>query len=408
MSFENQQQTHIKLEKEQLNIGFIPLTDCATLAVAKEKGFFEKYGLDVTLSKEASWANIRDRLAYGMLDCAQMLATMPIISTLGMGGWKKETVTSLVLGVNGNAITVSSRLYNELKDINPDFDTQRPVTADTLKQLIDIKKAKGDKPITFAHVFPSSTHNYFLRYWLASSGIDPDNDINLSVIPPQQMVTNLEANIVDGFCVGEPWNQSAISNGTGHVLITSYEIWNNAPDKVLGMNKEWAYSNPNTHAAVVKALIEAAQWVDVKENRAETAEIVAGEKYINVPVDIILPSLTGRYQYHQEGDIVDIADFNLFYKYTAAFPWHSHAAWYISQMIRWNDLSNSMDVKNIIKDIFWVDFHRRVCAEMGLDCPDINIKSEGQHLQQWELSSGNQLILMASDKFFNGETFDFS
>jgi len=408
MSFENQQQTQTKLEKEQLNIGFIPLTDCATLAVAKEKGFFDKYGLDVTLSKEASWANIRDRLAYGMLDCAQMLATMPIISTLGMGGWKKETVTSLVLGVNGNAITVSSRLYNELKDINPDFDKQRPVTADTLKQLIDVKKAKGDKPVTFAHVFPSSTHNYFLRYWLASSDIDPDNDINLSVIPPQQMVTNLEANIVDGFCVGEPWNQSAITNGSGHVLITSYEIWNNAPDKVLGMNKEWAYSNPNTHAAVVKALIEAAQWVDIKENRVETAEIVAGEKYINVPVNVISPSLTGSYQYHQDGDIIDIPDFNLFYKYTAAFPWHSHAAWYISQMIRWKDLPNTMDVKNIIKDIFWVDFHRQICSEMGLDYPVSNSKVEGQHLHQWDLASNEHSILMASDTFFNGETFDFS
>ena len=397
-----------KLEKKQLTIGFIPLTDCATLAVAKEKGFFKKHGLDVTLSKEASWANIRDKLAYGMLDCAQMLATMPITSTLGMGGWKKDTVTSLVLGVNGNAITISNELYSELEKINPEFDKQRPVTADTLKQLIDIKKSNGDRPLTFAHVFPASTHNYFLRYWLASSGIDPDNDVNLSVIPPQQMVRNLEANIVDGFCVGEPWNQSAISNGTGHVLITSYEIWNNAPDKVLGVNKEWAYSNPNSHTALVKALIEAAQWVDMKENRVETAEIVADEKYINIPVDIILPSLTGKYKYHQNGEIIDLPDFNLFFKYAAAFPWHSHAAWYISQMIRWGDLSDSMDIKNIIKDIYWVDFYRQICTDMGLDCPVIDIKSEGQHFDKWELTSGNHSIEMAEDKFFDGETFEFN
>jgi len=408
MSLETQQHDQSNLEKQQLNIGFVPLTDCATLAVAKEKGLFKKYGLDVNLSKEVSWANIRDKLAYGMLDCAQMLATMPITSTLGMGGWKKETVTSLVLGVNGNAVTISNGLYDELKKLNPEFDKQRPVAADTLKQLIELKKVNGEKPLTFAHVFPASTHNYFLRYWLASSGIDPDHDIQLSVIPPQQMVTNLEANIVDGFCVGEPWNQSAISNGTGHVLITSHEIWNNAPDKVLGMNKEWAYRNPNTHKAVVKALIEAAQWVDMHENRVETAEIVAGEKYINVPVDVILPSLTGKYKYHQDGEIVDLPDFNLFYKYAAAFPWHSHAAWYISQMIRWGDLPDSLDVKNIIKDIFWVDFHRQVCTEMGLDCPVINTKSEGHHLQQWELFSDNHSILMAADTFFNGDTFDFS
>ena len=408
MSFETQQHTQSKIEKQQLNIGFIPLTDCATLAVAKEKGFFKKYGLDVNLSKEASWANIRDKLAYGMLDCAQMLTTMPIASTLGIGGWKKETITSLVLGVNGNAITISSRLYSELKELNPDFDKQHPVTADTLKQLIEIRKVKGDAPLNFAHVFPASTHNYFLRYWLASSGIDPDHDINLSVIPPQQMVANLEANVVDGFCVGEPWNQAAISNGTGHVLITSYEIWNNAPDKVLGMNKEWAYSNPNTHAAVVKALIESAQWVDMKENRVETAEIISGERYINVPVEVILPSLTGKYYYHQGAEVVNLPDFNLFYKYTAAFPWHSHAAWYISQMIRWGDLPNSLDAKNIIKDIFWVDFHREVVTEMGLASPDINVKSEGEHDSKWELTVGTTPIMMGADMFFDGKLFSFS
>ena len=396
----------LTLEKQQLNIGFIPLTDCATLAVAKEKGFFEKHGLDVNLCKEASWANIRDKLAYGMLDCAQMLATMPIASTLGIGGWKKETISSLVLGVNGNAITVSSRLYKELKELNRDFDKQRPVTADTLKQLIELKKSKGENKLTFAHVFPASTHNYFLRYWLASSGIDPDNDINLNVIPPQQMVTNLEANIVDGFCVGEPWNQLAISNGEGHVLITSYEIWNNAPDKVLGLNKEWAYNNPNTHKAILKALIEAAQWVDMEEHRLETAEIISGEKYINVPVEVILPSLTGKYKYHHDGDVISLPDFNLFYKYTAAFPWHSHAAWYISQMIRWGDLPDSLDTKNIIKDIFWVDFHRQVVAEMGLNCPDVNVKIEGIHDEEWTLASSKTSLSMAADIFFDGNVFD--
>jgi nitrate/nitrite transport system substrate-binding protein len=399
---------NLNLEKQQLTIGFIPLTDCATLAVAKEKGFFEKYGLEVTLSKEASWANIRDKLAYGILDCAQMLATMPITSTLGIGSWKKETISSLVLGVNGNAITVSSHLYQQLKELNPDFDKQRPVTADTLKRLIDLKQSKGEKPLTFAHVFPASTHNYFLRYWLASAGIDPDKDINLNVIPPQQMVENLEANIVDGFCVGEPWNQSAISSGVGQVLITSYEIWNNAPDKVLGMNKEWAYSHPNTHKAVVKALIDAAQWVDMEENRAETAEIISGEQYINIPLEVVLPSLTGKYQYQQGGDVVNLPDFNLFYKYTAAFPWYSHAAWYISQMMRWGDLPDSVDAKNIIKDIFWVDFHRQVVAEMGLVCPDINVKSEGVHDSKWDLTVNNAPLMMGADMFFDGKLFSFS
>lgn len=399
---------NIKLEKSALNIGFIPLTDCATLAVAKEKGFFSKYGLDVTLSKEASWSNIRDKLAYGVLDAAQMLTTMPITSTLGTGSWKKETISSLVLGVNGNAITISSRLYNDLKQLNPDFDKLRPVTADTLKEHIEIRKSQGLKPLVFAHVFPNSTHNYFLRYWLASSGIDPEHDVNLNVIPPQQMVMNLENNIVDGFCVGEPWNQQAISKGLGHVLITSYEIWNNAPDKVLGMNKEWAYNHPNTHRALVKALIESARWIDDEYNRVETAKIISNEDYINLPDEIILPPLIGKYKYNPNTEVESLPDFNLFYKYNASFPWLSQPEWYLSQMVRWGDVSESLDVQNIIKNIFWVDFYRQITDEMGLDSPLDNKKSEGQHASQWQINSQHGTQTMASDLFFDGVTFDYS
>jgi nitrate/nitrite transport system substrate-binding protein len=399
--------TDSTLEKNRLNIGFIPLTDCATLAVAKEKGFFKKYGLDVNLSREASWANIRDKLAYGVLDCAQMLATMPVTSTLGIGGWQKDTVTSLVLGLNGNAITVSTKLYNELKSVDADFDNQRPVSAATLKKLIEIKKLQGDKALTFAHVFPTSTHNYFLRYWLASAGIDPDRDINLIVIPPQQMVKNLQANTIDGFCVGEPWNQYAISSGIGHVLITSYEIWNNAPDKVLGVNKGWAYRHPNTHKAVLKALIAAARWIDQQENRLETAEIISRDNYINVPKEIISSPLSGQYKYHFEGKTENLADFNVFYKYNATFPWYSHAAWYMSQMIRWGDIADSLDVKNIIKDVFWVDFYREVAEEMNLDYSTVNTKPEGEHAGNWQVTTNNGTQLMDADRFFDGETFNF-
>lgn len=408
MSVESKNSTESVLEKTELTIGFIPLTDCASLAVAREKGFFKKYGLNVTLSKEASWANIRDKLAFGMLDAAQMLATMPISSSLGMGSWKKETVTALVLGVNGNAITVSSHLYEQLKQLNPEFDQQRPVTAETLKQLIDIRKTDGQEPLTFAHVFPASTHNYFLRYWLASAGIDPDNDVSLSVIPPQQMVQNLEANIVDGFCVGEPWNQYAINAGIGHALITSYEIWNNAPDKVLGVNKEWAVNNPNTHKALIKALIEAAAWIDIKDNRLEVAEIVSREEYTNIPIAIISPPLSGQYKYHAETATVSMPDFNVFNNYNASFPWHSHAAWYISQMQRWGDLSDSINVNETIKNIYWVDFYREVVNEMGLDSPTANVKAEGQHTDNWEIDSHQGKQVMASDLFFDKKTFNYS
>lgn len=406
MSVKSKSSTDTELEKTELNIGFIPLTDCASLAVAREKGFFEKYGLSVHLHKEASWANIRDKLAYGMLDAAQMLATMPIASSLGLGSWKKETITALVLGVNGNAITVSSHLYQQLKQLNPEFENQRPVTADTLKQLIELRKEQGQAVLNFAHVFPSSTHNYFLRYWLASAGIDPDKDVKLSVIPPQQMVKNLEANIVDGFCVGEPWNQYAINSGIGHALISSYEIWNNAPDKVLGVNKEWAEHHPNTHKALIKALIEAAAWIDKNENRLEVAEIISREEYINVPVDIISAPLKGEYKYHADAAAENLPDFNVFFRYNASFPWHSHAAWYLTQMQRWGDVEEGVAVSEIIRDIYWVDFYRQVVNEMGLDSPSVNVKVEGQHEQKWEVDSAQGKQVMSSDLFFDNKTFD--
>jgi nitrate/nitrite transport system substrate-binding protein len=394
-------------EKTKLNIGFIPLTDCVTLAVAKEKGFFSENGLDVTLCKEVSWANIRDKLAYGVIDCAQMLATMPITSTLGHDGWKKHTVTSLVLGLNGNAITVSDKLYRELKTVNAGFDRNRPVTASVLKELIDIRKSRGDELLSFAHVFPTSTHNYFLRYWMASAGIDPDRDVRLIVIPPQQMVSNLEAGHIDGFCAGEPWNQYAVSRGKAHVLITSYEIWNNAPDKVLGVNREWMDANPHTHTAVIRSLLQAASWLDEKDNRGEAASIISREEYVGIPEEVILPPLMGQYQYNSDADCESIANFNTYYKYSAAFPWHSHAAWYIEQMKRWHDLPDTVDSAQLIKDIFLVENYRQVAAEMGIDTPLMNSKLEGVHGEIWQIESEQGRMELAEDRFFDDQGFEF-
>lgn len=397
-----------ELEKTELTIGYVPLSDCATLIVASEKGFFKKHGLDVTLSREASWANIRDKVAYGVIDAALMLATMPVASTLGIGGWKKEMVSSFVLSANGNAITISSGLYEALKNIEADFDQARPVTANSLKTLIEMRKAAGEPMLNFAHVFPTSTHNYLLRYWLASAGIDPDHDVKLSVIPPMQMVENLEAGIIDGFCVGEPWNQYAVTRGNARVLISSYEIWNNAPDKVLGMTKEWAYNHPNTHKALIKSLVEAAQWADDVTNREQVAELLAGERFIDIPIDVIRPSLTGHYPYSSESAAVEAPDFHLFYRYAATFPWYSHMAWYISQMMRWHDMPATMDVKSIIKDIYWVDFYRQVFDEMGLDYPLLNQKPEGVHAKNWEIESKQGQLALSADLFFDGQHFEIS
>jgi len=243
------------LEKTTLKFGIIPLTDCAPIVIAREKGFFKKHGLDVEVSKEASWANIRDKVSLGELDGAHMLAGMPLAATLGVGANQQETVTAFSMDLNGNGITVSNELYERMLAADPAAMQGRPTSALALKKVIDEDKKAGREPMTFAMVFPVSTHNYEIRYWMASAGIDPDQDVRLIVIPPPQMVANLQSKNIVGYCVGEPWNQRAVEMGIGRSIITNYEIWNNNPEKVFGVTREWADKNPNTHKAAVRALI---------------------------------------------------------------------------------------------------------------------------------------------------------
>ena len=249
------------LEKSRLELGFIPLTDCAPLVVAKEKGFFARQGLDVSLSKESSWANIRDKVCTGMLDGAQMLAAMPLLSALDNFSCE-PMVTSISLDLNGNAITVSKELYGRmLASGEEDLDSAMG-TALALKKVIEKDKAANRPPLTFAVVFPQSSHNYLLRYWMSSAGIDPDKDVRITVVPPPQVGHYLRAGMINGCCVGEPWNSYAVAEGLGRTLITSYDIWNNHPEKVFAVTRQWAESNPNTHIAVITALLQACEWLD--------------------------------------------------------------------------------------------------------------------------------------------------
>lgn len=212
------------LEKPQITLGFIPLTDCAPLVIGHEKGFFEQYGLRVSLSKETSWANVRDKVAMGFLDGAQTLASMPIAMSAGNGPIEKPMISALTLDLNGNAITVSEALYQRMLAADPQAMQARPLSARALKTVLDADRQAGCEPLTFAVVFPTSTHNYELRYWMAAAGIDPDRDVRLEVIPPPQMVNAMRSGRIDGYCVGEPWNELAVKEGLGRVMITKYEL----------------------------------------------------------------------------------------------------------------------------------------------------------------------------------------
>ena len=392
-------------ETTDLKLGFIPLTDCCVLAVAKEKGFFEKHGLNVELSREASWANIRDKVCVGALDGAHMLAGMPIAATLGLGFTRKPMVTAFSMNLNGNAITVSNSLYDRLLSVDDSIASRPESTAFALKQVIDKNKSSGNSPLTFAMVYPFSNHNYEIRYWMASAGINPDQDVRLMVIPPQYMVANLEAGQIDGFCVGGPWNSCAVKNNVGKVLITGYEVWNNSPEKVFGVTREWAEKYPNTHLSLIKALLESAAWIDNSENTNTVADILADKKYIGISQEVIKKSMTGDFPLTRKGEPLPISDYNVFNRYQANFPWCSHAVWIMTQMYRWGQLEEAVDIRSIAEAIYRPDIYREAANQLAVEHPSINYKTEGEHQDMWLLKDKHASFNMGADAFFDGKSF---
>ncbi|SFI93712.1 CmpA/NrtA family ABC transporter substrate-binding protein [Albimonas pacifica] len=343
------------VEKDELKFGFIKLTDMAPLAIAYEKGFFEDEGLFVTLEPQANWKVLLDRVIDGQLDGAHMLAGQPLAATIGYGT-QAHIITPFSMDLNGNGITVSNEVWAEMKKHIPtgaDGKPVHPIPASALKPVIDKYKAEG-KPFNMGMVFPVSTHNYELRYWLAAGGVKPgyyspenvtgqiDADALLSVTPPPQMPATLEAGTIYGYCVGEPWNQAAVFKGIGVPVITDYEIWKNNPEKVFGITAAFAQENPQTAIAVTKALIRAAMWLDENDNanRAEAVEILSRPEYVGADAEVIAASMTGTFEY-EKGDVREIPDFNVFFRHHATYPYYSDAVWYLTQMRRWGQIAEA-------------------------------------------------------------------
>lgn len=393
-------------EKSRLRLGFMPLTDCAPLVVALEQGFFASYGLDVELHRETSWANIRDKVAVGEFDAAHMLAGTPLAIELGVSPVKERMQTSFSLDLNGNAITVSDTLFQHLLAIDPDLLRTRPVTAAALKQLIDTRRNERKVRVRLGMVSRFSRHNYELRYWLAAAGIDPDRDVELLVIPPQHMPEHLQAGLIDGFCVGEPWNTIAVHAGAGRTLISSYEIWNNGPEKIFGVTRAWAAQYPRTHRLLLRALLDAARWLDAPANRVAAAQLLAHPRYLNVSPALSQLPLGGHYLSAGNGRSVAVPDFNVFYRYAANFPWRSHAMWLISQMYRWGQVEESVDIRAVAEAVYRPRPFREAAALAGVPYPLVDYKSEGTHAEPWTLAHASAPITLGADRFFDGNRFD--
>ena len=364
----------LEIEKPQLTFGFIKLTDMAPLAIAKEKGFFEDEGLFVSVEAQSNWKNVLDRVIDGQLDGSHMLAGQPIAAGAGFGR-QAELVTPFSMDLNGNGITVSNDVWSKMKPNVPkdaEGKTVHPIKADALKPVIADYKNSG-KPFKMGMVFPVSTHNYEIRYWLAAAGIHPgmytaenvqgqiDAEVLLSVTPPPQMPATLEAGTIYGYCVGEPWNQQAVFKGIGVPVTTNYDIWKNNPEKVFVMTKKFVDENPNTAVAVTKALIRAGKWLDEPENRAEAVKILSMSQYVGADEAVLANSMTGTFEF-EKGDKRSMPDFNVFYKYNATYPFYSDGIWFLTQMRRWGQIPEAKPASwygETIKDIYRPDIWKK-------------------------------------------------
>lgn len=335
-----------------LRLGFIPLTDCAPLVVAKTMGFFAEEGLEVELSREASWATIRDKVSVGALDGAHMLAPMALASTLGAGGSGEAVplIAPLALNLNGSAITVSTALAQQLREIDPEGMAQSPITAGPLAKLIARRREQGEPLLTFAVVFTYSMHAYELRYWMAEAGIDPDRDIRLVVTPPPRMVMQLRSGGIDGFCVGAPWNAVAVLEGLGEVLIKASEFWPGSPDKVFGFKADWADAYPDELRAALRAVIKASAWADDPENHAVLVDLLARPEHVGAPAAAIGWALNGEIVFHADA---------------AGLPRREHALWFLSQMARWGQIGGAQDFAAAAEAVYRPDLFLAAANSLG-------------------------------------------
>jgi ABC-type nitrate/sulfonate/bicarbonate transport system substrate-binding protein len=368
--------------------GFIPLVDASVLIAAAEFGFARREGIALTLVRDVSWANIRDRLAFRQFDIAHMLSPMPVASMLGLGSNPSPSITPFSLGKGGNAITLSAALYRRMQQrAGLQGNEDALANARALKQMIEDRRARSEPSLTFGMTYPFSSHNYELRYWLAAGGIHPERDVKLVVVPPPLTSDALAAGAIDGFCVGAPWNMVAVDRGVGRIVAVKQDIWPSSPEKVIGTRPDWATEHPETLSRLIVALDAAARWCDAIENRPLLAEALADPRYIGVSRDILRRVLVGEFTVDSAGTSRTISDYFVFHADGANFPWVSQALWLYSQMLRWGQASHSQSTAELAASGYRPDLYR---AALGIaETPDKRIEGVDSH-----------------DRFIDGKAFD--
>jgi NitT/TauT family transport system ATP-binding protein/nitrate/nitrite transport system substrate-binding protein len=373
------------------------LTDAAPLIVARELGYFAAENIEVSLAVEPSWANIADKLSWGLLDGAMMLPPLALALQLGLSGsgGPEAIVVPAALSLNGNTVTLSERWAAPVL-----AGGAVPVLAGAQRFAAAIRD-RGEKPVLgVVHTF--STHNLLLRYWLATAGIDPDRDAIFTVVPPAETVDALASGKIDGFCAGAPWGEVAARAGIGRTIATSHAIWNHGVEKVFAVRRAIAEEEPSWLQAVLRAVLRAAMYCDDPGNAAAVAGILAQDSYLGLPAQIILTSLPGATA--RGGGRCD-ADGSVFFANAANFPWRSQALWFLRQMQRWGYLGEQIDLAAAAA-IFRPDLYALAAGSLGLSVPTSPVKSEGRHSADWLLQASHNPISMGPDSFMDGAYFD--
>lgn len=351
--------------QEPVKLGFIPLTDCSPIVMAKELGLFKKYGVEVVVTKESSWANVRDKILTGELDGAHCLYSMPFSVYTGVGGKAgSEMKIAMMLNVNGQAITLSNDFCGKVG-----FKQMNKVTP------VVAAKLKAEKEVTFAMTFPGGTHDLWLRNWMSIAGLN-QKAVKIITIPPPQMVANMKVGNMDGYCVGEPWGGVAVKQGVGFTQVASQDIWKDHPEKALVVNKEFSAKHKADLVKVMKALLEACMWLDNPANRKKAAAIIGKAPYVNAPADVIESRLMGDYNLGcNQGTEVYDKDYMLFYKGgTVNYPRKSYGIWAMAQYVRFGYLKEAPDYNAIADKLILQDLYEEVAKSMKVKIPADDMK----------------------------------
>jgi len=379
-----------------LKIGFSPLNDATLIVVAEALGFYDSEGLSVTLSREANWSNIRDKLAYGMIDAAHILAPMPFAAALGLGPSMGRIIAPMALGANGNGVLVSTELNARLIESGAahGFSSMPMIeTGRLLAREVDRRRKEGLGRLVFAVPFTWSPHHFVLRHWVSAAGLDPERQIQWIVVPPSRMADMVKDGVVDAFCAGSPWPQTAQLLGRGTVLFSDPDYWSLKPEKVLGVRAAWAEANPEGTIALVRALLRAAMWASAPANHEDLVRILARRAYVGAPAEAIEMALAVG----GSGLIVD--------PQVATYPWISHAKWFLGQMVRWGMLTPEHDFDQLARNIYRPDLWREAAVGLGLNAPERDEKDEGGQPQAWQIKATPNAITMPPNVLFDGGVF---